>query len=230
MRKCRWAFVALFAGIPFLAAGPAAGQALDVGFKVGAIFGDLDSDEGGFESETRPALGGGGYLTLWLADYLAVQPELSYMPKGAELGPDAVDLIGAEVALDYVTIPLLLRISAPPSNVAPFGYVGPAIGLRLSCTLSGDDGTGADIETDCDDAGPVGTLPAFGTHGTELGLVAGLGLAVPFGAASVVMEGRLDYGLSNIHDRSGLADSSGADINTRTISVYIGLAVPLSGS
>lgn len=230
MRMCRWAFVALFAGIPFLAAGPAAGQALDVGFKVGGVFGDLDSHEAGFDSETRPALGGGGYLTLWLSDHLALQPELSYVPKGAELGGEAVDLIGAEIALDYVTIPLLLRISTPPSNVAPFGYVGPAIGVRVSCTLSGDDETGADIESDCGDAGPVGELPAFDTRGTELGLVAGLGLAVPFGAASVVMEGRLDYGLSNIHDRSGLVGAIAPDITTRTISVFIGLAVPLSGS
>ena len=103
--------------------------------------------------------------------------------------------------LDYIDVPLYLRISIPSPGISPFAYAGPQGSYELKCgTDSGD----------CPDSGrPRITYAGVIGAGAKLGILGG-----------ITVEGRYVYGLSDLKLSTIKASSS---YKTRSLLLLAGL-------
>lgn len=103
--------------------------------------------------------------------------------------------------LDYVDVPLYLRVSIPVPGISPFAYAGPQGSYELKC--------GTDVGN-CPDSGrPKLTYAGVIGGGVKLGLLAG-----------ITLEGRYVYGLSDLKLSTIQASSS---YKTRSLLLLVGL-------
>ncbi len=112
------------------AVGPMAGVAL------GSWRGSDVRGTAGF----RTSFVGGGFATLAINKYFALEPQVLYVQKGTELtGPPSVTY-----TQDYVEIPLLITGTYPLAGsmrFAPTIFAGPAVAFQTSCRFSSSGGT-----------------------------------------------------------------------------------------
>lgn len=134
---------------------------------------------------------------------LLIQPELSYVAKGAGIEIDGEDV--GEFRSSYVAVALLPRVEyALATRVTPYVVLGPALGLMLNAELENRIGMVTNIEDNF--------------TSTDFGLVLGLGADVPISAyGTLVFELRADVGLTSI---DGQGD--GDDIKNRAYSLMVG--------
>lgn len=119
---------------------------------------------------TDPRLGfvGGALLRFDVTPSVGLQVEALYSQEGAE------DLDGT-YKLDYVDVPVLLRLGVPVSRYADAGvYAGPSIGIPVRSTFEGDGGTEVDEETETDFGVAAGVDFWSGAFGVDLRYTAGL--------------------------------------------------------
>lgn len=123
----------------------------------------------------------GVYATLPISDFIAIQPEILYTTKGAELDYNNAFLQGnAKFKLNYIEVPLLVRVNITKNfNVHAGGYAS----YLVSSKVTGDGDINFDDAVDTDD------LNKF-----DAGLSAGIG--VDFSPISVGL--RYNYGLTTV--------------------------------
>jgi hypothetical protein len=89
------------------------------------------------------------------------------------------DVPGSSAELDYLDIPVYLRITIPTDAVSPFLYAGPQFSVELHC----EDGVGECVDTDR----------------SELSYYANIGAGIAFGGSTALsIEARYLYGLSDL--------------------------------
>ncbi len=123
----------------------------------------------------------GVYATLPISDFIAIQPEILYTTKGAELDYNNAFLQGnAKFKLNYIEVPLLVRVNITKNfNVQAGGYAS----YLVSSKVTGDGDINFDDTVDTDD------LNKF-----DAGLAAGVG--VDFNPISIGL--RYNYGLTTV--------------------------------
>lgn len=123
----------------------------------------------------------GLYATLPISDFIAIQPEILYTTKGAELDYNNAFAEGnAKFKLNYIEVPLLVRVNITKNfNVHAGGYAS----YLVSSKVTGDGDINFDEAIDTDD------LNKF-----DAGLSAGVG--VDFNPISVGL--RYNYGLTTV--------------------------------
>ena len=123
----------------------------------------------------------GVYATLPISDFIAIQPEILYTTKGAELDYNNAFVDGnAKFKLNYIEVPLLVRVNITKNfNVHAGGYAS----YLVSSKVTGDGDINFDEAIDTDD------LNKF-----DAGLSAGVG--VDFKPISVGL--RYNYGLTTV--------------------------------
>ncbi|MBF4463652.1 porin family protein [Flavobacterium sp. LC2016-12] len=123
----------------------------------------------------------GLYATLPISDFIAIQPEILYTTKGAELDYNNAFVEGnAKFKLNYIEVPLLVRVNITKNfNVHAGGYAS----YLVSSKVTGDGDINFDEAIDTDD------LNKF-----DAGLSAGVG--VDFNPISVGL--RYNYGLTTV--------------------------------
>jgi hypothetical protein len=122
----------------------AAAQERQVGAKAGPSLGVVAFDPAtGSTYGRRVGAAGGLFAVLPLGERLALQLEGIFTPRGAKLG-DPESGATSTVMLDYVDVPLLLRVNGPAFGGGRLHVVGgPYLGIRirarrqLSYTASG---------------------------------------------------------------------------------------------
>jgi hypothetical protein len=148
----------------------------------------------------------GVYATLPISDYIAIQPELLFTTKGAELEYNEAGFEGnAKFKLNYIELPLLVRVNITKNfNVQAGGYAS----YLVSSKVTGDGDIEFDENVDTDD------LNKF-----DAGLSAGVG--VDFSPISVGV--RYNYGLTNIgKERTVLGETYRfPDAKNSNLSVYL---------
>jgi len=198
----------------FLFSSPLSGQ-ISLGFQGGlslATVGGSDLDD--LDAGYRKGIGLGVFLELPVSDLLSIQPEILYLQKGTQESEQDVDYT---FALDYVEIPVLLRINIPvEGTVAPYFLVGPALGFKAGCEVSGEDDE-VELNVDCDEA-------EIEIKSLDLGAVIGAGLSFEAGPGDFHLGARYNYGLT-ILDDSGEDD----DIKSRAFSFLVGYSFPMGG-
>ncbi len=99
----------------------------------GNAFDDLD---GTIDWKNNLGFCAGIFLQFNFGDVLTIQPEVLYTVKGAKTEIVEGELTATgKLLFDYVEIPLLLKLTLPTGDVAPFIFAGPAIGFNLQSKL-----------------------------------------------------------------------------------------------
>ena len=113
-------------------------------------------------------------------------------------------IVGASRRLDYIDVPVYLRVSLPNPLVAPFAYVGPQGSYELNCNNGGSG--------NCPDTGrPKLTYAGVIGAGVRLGALGGLSV-----------EGRYIYGLSDLNMSTVQSSSS---YKTRSLLLLLGFGM-----
>jgi hypothetical protein len=135
----------------------------------------LDIDET-FDESNRTGFAGGVFLDIGGSSPLGIQVGAQYTQKGTELDfGDAVE----EFSLDYLEIPVVLKLGIPLGPVKPSVFGGAALGFNTSCE--------ADDDEVCDELSSQDWSGVFGAD-----------LAVYLGGVSLWVDGRYHVGLSDI--------------------------------
>lgn len=123
----------------------------------------------------------GVYATLPISDFIAIQPEILFTTKGAELDYNSGIISGnSKFKLNYIEVPLLVRVNITKNfNVHAGGYAS----YLVSSKVTGDGDVTFDEAIDTDD------LNKF-----DAGLAAGVG--VDFNPISIGL--RYNYGLTTV--------------------------------
>lgn len=173
---------------------PATAQ-MSYGVKAGVNYADLSFD-GDVPSSGRVGLLAGGFATIPLFGWLAVQPEVIYTVKGTSV--DVAD-VKSDLIVDYVEVPLLARISIRRKI---YVAVGPSMAFRVrarSRTAFGGSTEEIDLKEDVESF----DLGVVGAAGIDLG--------------RWVFDGRYTHGLSDIDARDD------AKTRNRVLSVSAGI-------
>ena len=179
------------------------------------------------QSESRTGLNFGlGYDILSFGP-LSIGPEVHYAQRGAEAfqlamaGDVTLPAGPAEIALDYVEVPILARLRVPALGpVNPYLMGGPVFGWKLDCKVSLDPSQSS-VAPSCDDILTRDGLEAK-VRDYEQGLLLGAGLQLPvlWGLGQLSLEGRLLQGLSRLGEGDGAPD-----VKNRAFSLLLGYSL-----
>lgn len=186
---------------------PLAGQRWSVGALAGANRSTaVGSDAEGFTS--RIGAVGGAQLVRTLGGNLALEVDGLFSIKGARKAGQGIT---ADVTLNYVEVPLLLRIGrSTGGTVRPFATAGASAGFRLSCTAT-ERGMGLSGSASCDEVADFRRFDAT--------LIGGAGLDAALGSGTMTLAVRYGYGLQTI--------VTDADVKNRALTLLTGWRVPL---
>jgi hypothetical protein len=205
---------AVVLGLALTARAAAAAQIASYGFRTGiassTILGDFDEGNG---SDYRNGFSGSLYCQFRLNHLLSIQPELGWTSKGDEgafsvtyippTGPPTPVTIDYPLhrRIDYLEIPVLLRIGAPSGSFfEPYLVMGPGVAFR----------TGEDVEVEgAPDFGAtpnarirmasiyenIGTFDNPNYRDVDWSAIAGGGLAMGSWPFRVVVDTRFALGL-----------------------------------
>ncbi len=200
--------------VALTALAPRARAEMTCGVKGGIGFSQMNADL--FDTDSRNGFVGGVYGSLDLTPSLAVQPEVLYVRKGAKLFSTNVSLggitfgrIGTTLDVDYVEVPVLLRLSAPPTGPVDLRLLGgPVASIKVREQLSTTGLIGVKLGTD-----QIKT--------TDFGLAVGGAAAMRNGTLKFVAEGRYTFGLLNVSDLP-----FGGDVKNSAFYGTLGLEFP----
>jgi hypothetical protein len=148
----------------------------------------------------------GVYATLPISDFIAIQPEILFTTKGAELEYDNAFASGnTKFRLNYIEVPLLVRVNITKNfNVHAGGYAS----YLVSSKVTGDGTFNFNEDVDPDD------LNKF-----DAGLSAGVG--VDFAPISIGL--RYNYGLTTIGKERTVAGTTYTfpDAKNSNLSLYL---------
>ena len=190
--------------LTLVAGAPAAAQSVQGGIKGGVSFSTLDglreviTDVTDVDIDQRTNWVFGGFVKVNLGRFVAIQPEVLYVRKGAKAAATGLFTESVKFNLDYIDIPLLLRLQTGQST-GFYVLVGPSFGINITAETESDSGT-EDISDDI--------------NGNDTGLVVGAG----FDLARLLIEGRYTQSLSGISK-----DSNDPTIKNRAVSVLFGV-------
>jgi hypothetical protein len=178
-----------------------AGTRIEVGPKAGLGFVTMTGDQASELSLTQgsdPSFlvrgHGGAFLSLVLNDRLAIQTEIAFVQKGAEWektisSNDTTSTATQNVGLDYIEIPILLKLTLPTSGrFQPYLSVGPTIAFNVGSE------TKVDIET-FKGGSKIGHLDIYADNienakGTLFEAIVAGGVEMKMGTNRLSLEGR----------------------------------------
>jgi hypothetical protein len=213
-------FTAMLSILLLCTAGPLAAQGFRIGGGINLT--DFFGDDIG-ETDRKSGLDLGLSMPLLRMGPVQLRAEGYYRQKGAksveEFQQAALAGESVDIGIDYVEVPVLLRIALPSVGRQLFPYLqgGPAFAWRIDCGLSFDAGSSAS-RTSCDDLNGQNlenTLKDF-----EQGLVLGGGIDIPiFSIGSLNLDARYTHGLSRLANEG--------EIRNRALSVMLGYSFGL---
>lgn len=201
------------ATIPAGAAAPAFG--IKGGLSVATLHGSLPTDAL-VRNGAKLGFAAGAWLAIPVGPRLSVQPEFNYVQKGTSLGSvDVTDGGGTVIgtvdvfeSVDYLEVPVLLRVSFPGGGViSPYLVGGPVMGFRMKQQLkvSGFIDIGTDIDL---------------FKSTDFGAALGAGLELGRGRFRGTFETRYTLGLT-----SAAEDFYSSDAKNGALMATMGLCI-----
>jgi hypothetical protein len=193
--------------LPLLTAPVAAQNRPTVGVYGGVNFAKFGGDDVG-DVETRTGFQAGAFASIPLGRIVSLMPGVAYSQQGT--GVDIGGGVTGTFKLDYIEVPLLLKLAAPlqgSPKLRPYAVLGPAVGFEVGCKVKAQSGSQS-AEVDCDD-------PTLGlqTKPVEVGLHFGAGLEV----SQFFVGLRYQLGLTSLDD-----SGADADIKNRVLAIVAG--------
>jgi len=132
-------------------------QHYELGVKAGANISNFTGASNAADVKAKTLVGfhGGGFVSLFVGDIFAIQPEVLFSTQGAKIE----NTVGStDYKLDYINIPVMLKVRAPGGF---FVEAGPQIGFKVHETHYG---TSEDFakSTDFSIAGGLGYHSSIG--------------------------------------------------------------------
>lgn len=146
-KLCKIVAVGAFAAVLVLPRTAAAG--VKFGIKGGANIANVNGSFSDTISDWKTTVGfcAGIFLELNVGRILTIQPEVLYTMKGADAAIDDGTITGTgKLRLDYLEIPILLKVRIPTGSIHPFVFAGPAFGFNLKATFEDLTGDKNDVE------------------------------------------------------------------------------------
>jgi hypothetical protein len=166
-----------------IAAGTASAQtAIRSSIKGGINFSTVTGDAGDVSKSMRIGGAFGGGVSVMINDKITFDPEVLYSMEGVKVKFSGLE---GTSAIDFVRIPLLLRIGAGSGARAGYIVLGPAIGIVTRAKNSVDGGESEDFKSEL--------------KSTDLAIVFGAGVQ----ANKFFFEGRYMAGLTDLSKESG---------------------------
>lgn len=207
--------------LPILAAlalaVPAAVQAQSaVGIVGGANFATFSGDDAD-DAGHRTGLVVGAFAAFPLGNVLTFRPEVVYTQKGATFEEAGVE---GGLQLDYIEIPVLLRIGVPGVGLGLHALAGPTLAFEVGCSAD-IEGGGLELSADCDDA-DEGDEAGPERKSFLVGGQVGAGVDLPLAMAILSLDGRYTFDLEGLFD-----EEDAADFSNRVWSVTASVGFPL---
>lgn len=161
----------------------------EVGIKAGASFGDI-SNKGLLPGNLKHRTGLAGGLYFGSGGLIGFGLEALYAQRGAESDDAAAT---ADTKLDYIDVPVYLKIRIPSPAIKPFVYAGPQVSYEARCR------TGAGVS--------CGNYAASGRSRWDYAGVIGGGIRFG-GSTGIGIEGRYVYGLKDLKPSTVTSGSS----------------------
>ena len=201
-------FASLALGLMSISGIQAQEKTASFGFKGGLNFSNLYTDQVD-DNNVLTGFNAGLYAKFPVAKGIAIQPEISYTTKGAELVYNNAFANGtAKFNVNYIEVPVLLVMNITDNfNV----HVGPYAAYMVS----------GKTETDSNIFSSQNQLDTNDFNKIDAGIAGGLGVdldALNFGV-------RYNYGLTNVGKERNYAgtDYTFPDAKNSVLSVYVGL-------
>jgi len=175
--------------------------AQSIGIKAGLSFGNI-TNKGLLPSDLNTRTGGAGGISFRTSSgILGLGVEALYAQRGATSDESFAT---AQTRLDYIDIPVYLRVAIPTPSVRPFAYAGPQVSFEVHCrTANGADCLAQGSRKKTDYAGVIGAGLRFGGK-----------------SGGVSLEGRYVYGFRDL-DLSTVTSSE--SYKNRTFMILLGL-------
>ncbi len=174
-------------------------------------------------SDSRTGFTGGFAMTLLSVGPLSLAPEVHYVAKGAGTatlaGEDDLDF--DEFSLDYVEVPVVLRLGVPlpvgDGALRAYGEGGPALAWRLNCSIVSAGAQGSTLGDEC----AIGQFEDVESvvSGADRGAVFGVGIMweLPVVGGALILDGRLTRGLTRLE-----GSGRGLDARNRSFAFSLG--------
>jgi hypothetical protein len=185
---------------------------MQIGPKVGLNISNVSGSDAG-SPDSKTGFAGGLFFMYQFSNMFAIQPEAYYTMKGAKEKQDIEGYtVEATVSLDYIEVPLLLKLIIPiqGSSVHPAVFAGPAVGFNTTHKVKVEV-EGQSAEDDIPDV-----------KSTEFSLVFGGGVGFPVGNNELGFDVRYNLGLTTIDDS---ADEYDVKNNVISFNVYFGFSL-----
>lgn len=170
---------------------------VEFGVKGGASFGNI-SNKGVLPGNLKTRTGFAAGVSLGLgAQIVGVGAEALFAQRG--LSADGT----GDTKLDYLDIPVYLKVQAPTPGISPFGYIGPQVSFEVNCK-NGDLDCSDNGRSTTDYAGVIGAGVKFGSAGK----------------AAFTAEARYVYGLKDLELDTVTSDES---FKTRSFLLLAGI-------
>lgn len=211
---------ALIAALLMAAASPADALSGKLGVQVMGVGNSLTGELPAEGSWNGRSGFGGGLLAEWhLTTDISLSLQPSYVPRLSrqEFKQKGVVVGAIDYEFDYLSIPLIVRVTGDPVGVR--GFVTAGLDLSVLLDASYGDGEG---KTDIKNS----------LESTSLGALFGAGALFPVGRNFAVLEVRYVQGLGDIIDRSGEEPDPGLgspSIKYRGLLLIGGFAFTLGG-
>ena len=219
--------LALALGVVLSTAESASAQLrLRGGVDLANFFGDGVGD-----TDSRNGLGLGAAFSILSIGPVSVSPEVWYRQKGAanvqEFNQQLIEGGSAEIGLDYVEVPVLLRIDLPSlagGKIVPYVNGGPAFGWRLDCSISVDADGGSTTRT-CDDLNSENIEETLRDYELGAAFGGGVDFVILGGIGAINLDARVTQGLSRINE----TEDGTLDVRNRVLSLMLGYSFGLPG-
>ena len=191
------------AAFTLLLGTPAMAQSVQGGIKGGVSFSTLSglteviSDVAEIDVDQRTNWLVGGFVKVNFGRFVAVQPEVLYVRKGAKAAATGLLTESVKFNLDYIDIPVLLRLQTG-QDTGFYVLAGPSFGINVAAETDSGSET-EDISDEIEN---------------DTGLVVGAG----FDLAHILIEGRYTQSLTNVSK-----DEIGPTVKHRAVSILFGI-------
>lgn len=200
-----------------LTAAPSSTSAQGFSLAGGLNLADFVGDDAG-DVEQKPGLDLGASVPLVRFGPAQLRAEGYYRQKGArdveELQQASLAGQPVEFGIDYIEVPVILRLSLPDLGDRLFPYLegGPAFAWRVDCGISFQAESG-ESEPSCEDFNQQNLEETLQEY--EQGLILGGGVQIPImNVGAVVLDARYTRGLSRL--------AEDGDVHNRAFSFTVG--------
>ena len=175
-------------------------QGISGGLKLGLNLANqtIKSSDMGFTASPsfRPSIHAGGYLTVMVSEKLGIQPEVLYSGQGYKQN-------GGTLALDYITVPVVVRYNFTPLFSA---HLGPQMGFLMSAKAKYDGGDAEDMKD------------YF--KGSDIGIAGGVSIDLPMG---------LNFGARFVKGVSNIIEEDSDDLKYKNYNLQLSVGYKLFG-